>query len=39
VGAGGFDIYEVKFERGTIDWRILIDAEGKIAGETIRRQP
>jgi hypothetical protein len=39
VGAGGFDVYEVKFERGTIDWRILIAAEGKIAGESLRRQP
>jgi serine-type D-Ala-D-Ala carboxypeptidase/endopeptidase len=39
VGAGGFDIYEVKFERGAIDWRILIDADGKIAGESLRSQP
>ena len=39
VGPGGFDIYDVKFEHGSIDWRILIDSDGKIAGETIRPQP
>jgi hypothetical protein len=39
VGPGGFDIYEVKFERGAIDWRILIDGDGKIAGETLQSIP
>lgn len=39
VGPGGFDIYDVKFEHGSIDWRILINSDGKIAGETIRPQP
>jgi serine-type D-Ala-D-Ala carboxypeptidase/endopeptidase len=39
VGPGGFDIYNVKFEHGALDWRILIDADGKIAGETLRPIP
>jgi hypothetical protein len=39
VGPGGFDKYDVKFERGAIDWRILIDGDGKVAGETLRSIP
>jgi hypothetical protein len=39
VGPGGFDRYDVKFERGAIDWRILIDGDGKVAGETLRSIP
>ena len=39
VGPGGFDNYDVKFERGAIDWRILIDGDGKIAGETLQSIP
>jgi serine-type D-Ala-D-Ala carboxypeptidase/endopeptidase len=39
VGAGGFDKYVVKFERGAIDWRILIDRDGKIAGEALQSIP
>lgn len=39
VGPGGFDIYDVKFEHGTLDWRILLDSDGKVAGETLRPQP
>jgi serine-type D-Ala-D-Ala carboxypeptidase/endopeptidase len=39
VGPGGFDIYDVKFEHGTLDWRLFLDTDGKIAGETIRPQP
>ena len=39
VGPGGFDRYDVKFERGAIDWRILIDGNGKIAGETLQSIP
>jgi CubicO group peptidase (beta-lactamase class C family) len=39
VGPGGFDNYEVEFERGVIDWRILLDGNGKIAGETVRSIP
>jgi D-alanyl-D-alanine-carboxypeptidase/D-alanyl-D-alanine-endopeptidase len=36
VGPGGFDIYEVEFEHGSLDWRILLDAEGKVAAEGLR---
>jgi D-alanyl-D-alanine-carboxypeptidase/D-alanyl-D-alanine-endopeptidase len=39
VGPGGFDIYNVKFEHGALDWRILIDMDGKIAGESLRPIP
>jgi serine-type D-Ala-D-Ala carboxypeptidase/endopeptidase len=39
VGAGGFDIYDVKFERGSLDWRILLDADGKVAGEALHPLP
>jgi serine-type D-Ala-D-Ala carboxypeptidase/endopeptidase len=35
VGPGGFDIYEVKFEHGSLDWRILLDTDGKVAGERV----
>jgi len=35
VGPGGFDIYEVKFEHGSLDWRILLDTDGKVAGERL----
>lgn len=39
VGPGGFDVYEVKFERGSLDWRILLDADGKVAGEALHPLP
>ena len=39
VGPGGFDIYDVKFEHGSLDWRILLDADGKVAGEGLHRLP
>jgi hypothetical protein len=39
VGPGGFDIYEVKFEHGSLDWRIVLDGEGKVAGEGLRPLP
>jgi hypothetical protein len=39
VGPGGFDIYEVKFDHGSLDWRILLDGEGKVAGEVLRPIP
>jgi hypothetical protein len=29
VGPGGADIYQVKFEHGTTEWRIMLDADGK----------
>ena len=28
VGAGGIDVYEVKFERGSTEWRIGMETEG-----------
>jgi CubicO group peptidase (beta-lactamase class C family) len=31
VGPGGADIYEVKFEHGSTEWRIMMDSNGKIA--------
>jgi serine-type D-Ala-D-Ala carboxypeptidase/endopeptidase len=39
VGPGGFDIYTLKFEHGSLDWRILLDADGKVAGELVRPLP
>ena len=35
VGPGGFDVYDVKFEHGALDWRILLDTDGKVAGERL----
>jgi serine-type D-Ala-D-Ala carboxypeptidase/endopeptidase len=31
VGPGGADIFRLKFEHGLIEWRIFLDADGKIA--------
>jgi hypothetical protein len=31
VGPGGSDIYRLKFEHGLIEWRLYLDADGKIA--------
>jgi hypothetical protein len=31
VGPAGADIYEVKFEHGSMEWRIMLDADGKVA--------
>ena len=39
VGPGGADIYELKFEGGVIDWRIVMAADGKVAGVGIRKMP
>jgi len=30
VGPGGADIYEVKFEHGSTEWRIMMEPDGKI---------
>jgi hypothetical protein len=38
VGKGGADIYEVKFEQGSTEWRITLDADGKTAGMGFRQQ-
>jgi D-alanyl-D-alanine-carboxypeptidase/D-alanyl-D-alanine-endopeptidase len=39
VGPGGMDIYEVKFDNGTIDWRILLASDGKVAAVVSRKLP
>jgi CubicO group peptidase (beta-lactamase class C family) len=39
VGPGGFDIYDVKFEHGSLDWRILLDSDDKIAGQLLHPAP
>ncbi len=38
VGPGGADIYEVKFEHATAEWRIALSADGKTEGITFRMQ-
>jgi D-alanyl-D-alanine-carboxypeptidase/D-alanyl-D-alanine-endopeptidase len=38
VGPGGADIYEVKFEHGLTEWRIMLEADGKIASVGFRQQ-
>jgi CubicO group peptidase (beta-lactamase class C family) len=39
VGPGGADIYEIKFDGGLIDWRIVMAPGGKVAGVGIRKMP
>jgi serine-type D-Ala-D-Ala carboxypeptidase/endopeptidase len=39
VGPGGGDIYELKFDNGMVDWRILLAADGKVAGVGFRKMP
>jgi phosphoribosylaminoimidazole-succinocarboxamide synthase len=36
VGPGGMDIFDVKFEHGSMETRISLDAEGKVAGMNFR---
>jgi hypothetical protein len=36
VGPGGADIYEVKFEHGSMEWRIMLEPDGKVAGINLR---
>jgi serine-type D-Ala-D-Ala carboxypeptidase/endopeptidase len=36
VGPGGGDVYEVKFEHGSTEWRIVLDSDGKVAGVGFR---
>ena len=38
VGQGGADIYEVKFEHGTTEWRVTLGQDGKIQGLGFRPQ-
>ena len=37
VGPAGADIYEVKFEHGSTEWRLMLDADGKV--ETVGFRP
>jgi hypothetical protein len=39
VGPGGADIYEIKFDDGTVDWRIVLAPDGKVAGVGLRKMP
>jgi hypothetical protein len=39
VGPGGADIYNLKFEHGSLEWRIFLDAEGKIANQFFHPLP
>jgi hypothetical protein len=39
VGPGGFDIYEVKFDNGSVDWRISLAPDGKVAGIGFHKTP
>jgi bla regulator protein blaR1 len=39
VGPGGADIYQARFEKGTYEMRIELDATGKISGLSFRRLP
>ena len=36
VAPGGADIYEVKFEHGSSEWRITLESDGKVAGVGLR---
>jgi hypothetical protein len=38
VGPGGADVYEVKFELGSTEWRIALEPDGKIASVGFRLQ-
>ncbi len=38
VGPGGADIYLVKFEHGSAEFRIMLESDGKIAGATFSPQ-
>jgi len=39
VGPGGADIYNLKFEHGTLEWRIFLDAQGKVANQFFHPLP
>jgi hypothetical protein len=36
VGPGGADICAVKFENGSLEYRILLGADGKVEGAQMR---
>jgi hypothetical protein len=39
VGPGGADIYEIKFDNGVLDWRIVLAPDDKVASVGIRKMP
>jgi D-alanyl-D-alanine-carboxypeptidase/D-alanyl-D-alanine-endopeptidase len=39
VGPGGADIYEIKFDNGVLDWRIVMSTDGKVAGANFHKKP
>jgi len=39
VGPGGADIYEVQFANGTLEWRIFLGPDGKVAVDALRTLP
>jgi hypothetical protein len=39
VGPGGADIYNLKFEHGALEWRIFLDAQGKVANQFFHPLP
>jgi hypothetical protein len=39
VGPGGADIYNLKFEHGSLEWRIFLDTKGKIATQFFHPLP
>lgn len=36
VEQAGADIYDVKFEHGSMEWGIMLDPDGKVAGVRLR---
>jgi hypothetical protein len=36
VGPAGADIYDVKFEHGSTEWRIMLEPDGKVASVGFR---
>jgi len=36
VGPGGADIYEVKCEHGSTEWRIMLESDGKVSSVGFR---
>jgi len=37
--SGGADIYEVQFANGTLEWRIFLGPDGKVAVDALHRLP
>ena len=39
VGNQGWDVYEVRYERGVMEWRITLDDDGAVAGALVQAGP